>query len=213
LNFVKIASALGLQRSVGEDTTAYAVAWTIYLLHHHPDVFSRVREEADDVMGIDTVASSHEQLDQMDFVEAGINESMRLRPVAPVIGVEADLDTEVANVSVPKGTIVLLLSRVGATDKQHFINALDFNPDRWLAPASHENNRKVCIPFGSGPRLCPGRFLALEEMKLVISLIAKNFDIERLDTPDGKPAQEHMAFTMAPAGLRMQLRHRTLHVR
>jgi cytochrome P450 len=197
----------------GEDTTAHTLAWTIYLLHQHPNVFLRVREEADKVMGMDTVASSHEQLRQMDFIEACINESMRLRPVAPIIGGEANMDTEVADVSIKKGTMVLLLSRAGATDSRHFVNALDFYPDRWLAPASHENNRKVCIPFGSGPRLCPGRFLALEEMKILISLVAKNFDIERLDTPDGKPAQERMTFTMAPKGLRLKLRHRSLHAR
>jgi len=196
----------------GEDTTAHTLAWTIYLLHNHADMFLRVREEADRVMGKNAVASSHEQLKQMDFIEACINESMRLRPVAPVIGGEANCDTEVANVSMPKGTMVLLLSRVAATDEQHFLNALDFYPDRWLSPPSDENNRKVCVPFGAGPRLCPGRFLALEEMKIVISLIAKNFDIERLDTPDGKPVQERMTFTMAPKGLRLTLRHRTQRV-
>jgi cytochrome P450 len=192
----------------GEDTTAHTLAWTIYLLHKHPNAFLRVREEADKVMGMEAVASSHEQPTQMDFIEACINESMRLRPVAPIIGGEANLDTEVADVTIPKGTMVLLLPRIGATDSRHFVNALDFYPDRWLAPASHENNCKVCIPFGSGPRLCPGRFLALEEMKIVISLFAKNFDIERLDTPDGRPAQERMTFTMAPKGLRLKLRHR-----
>lgn len=193
----------------GEDTTAHTLAWTLYLLYKHPDLFLRVREEADEVMGTETVASSHEQLRQMDFIEACINESMRLRPVAPFIGGEANVDTEVANVSIPKGTLVFLLTRVGATDERNFVNAMDFHPDRWLSPVSMENNRKVCIPFGSGPRLCPGRFLALEEMKIVISLIAKNFDIDRLDTPDDQPVQERMTFTMAPKGLRLTLRHRT----
>jgi cytochrome P450 len=157
----------------GEDTAAHTLAWTIYLLHQHPDAFLRVRDEADRVMGEDAVASSHKQLRQMDFIEACINESMRLRPVAPVIGGEANLDTEVANVRIPKGSMVLLLSRVAATDEQHFLNALNFYPDRWLSPSSAQNNRRVCVPFGAGPRLCPGRFRALEEMKIAISLIAK----------------------------------------
>jgi cytochrome P450 len=192
----------------GEDTTAHTLAWTIYLLDKYPDTFARVRDEADEVMGENAVALSHEQLKQMDFIEACINESMRLRPAVPLIGGEANFDTEVANVCIPKGTMVLLLPRVAATDERHFSNALDFYPDRWLSVLSTENNRKVCVPFGAGPRLCPGRYLALEEMKIVISLIAKNFDIERLDTLDGKPVQERMSFTMAPNGLRLTLRNR-----
>jgi cytochrome P450 len=192
----------------GEDTTAHTLAWTIYLLDKYPDTFARVRDEADEVMGENAVALSHEQLKQMDFIEACINESMRLRPAVPLIGGEANFDTEVANVCIPKGTMVLLLPRVAATDERHFSNALDFYPDRWLSLLSTENNRKVCVPFGAGPRLCPGRYLALEEMKIVISLIAKNFDIERLDTLDGKPVQERMSFTMAPNGLRLTLRNR-----
>jgi hypothetical protein len=50
-------------------------------------------------------------------------------------------------------------------------------------------------------------------MKIVISLIAKNFDIEDRDTPDGEPVQERMTFTMAPNGLCLTLRHRPQTVR
>lgn len=64
------------------------------------------------------------------------------------------------------------------------------------------------MPFGAGPRLCPGRFLAIEEMKMVIAMLVKNFDISALDTPDGKSVQERLTFTMAPVGLQLKLRRR-----
>ena len=62
------------------------------------------------------------------------------------------------------------------------------------------------MPFGAGPRICPGRYLAMLEIKLAIATILRDFDIIALDTPDGGPAQELMQFTMAPVGLRMRLR-------
>jgi cytochrome P450 len=133
---------------------------------------------------------------------------MRLRPVAPLIAVEANHDAVIANVAVPKGTVILMLTRIAALDDTNFANASEFRPERWLMPASDTNRRKVSIPFGAGPRLCSGRFLAVEEMKMVIAMLVKNFDIERIDTPDGQAPQERLSFAMAPVGLRLKLRHR-----
>ena len=62
------------------------------------------------------------------------------------------------------------------------------------------------MPFGAGPRICPGRYLALLEMKLAIATFLRDFDITSVDTEDGGPAQEVMKFAMAPVGLRMRLR-------
>ena len=64
------------------------------------------------------------------------------------------------------------------------------------------------MPFGSGPRMCPGRYLALLEMKMAMAMLLSRFDIVSVDTPDGKEAQELMAFTMCPVGLHLRLRER-----
>jgi cytochrome P450 len=192
----------------GEDTTAHTLGWLIYQLSRHPDVFRRMRDEVDMIIGKDALPVRHEQLSSMAFMEACINESMRLRPVAPLIGAEAINDTTVADVTVPRGTVILMLTRAAAMEDRNFTDAAAFRPDRWLMPASEGNNKKVSIPFGAGPRLCPGRFLAIEEMKMALSMLAKNFDIESVDTPDGQPPRERLTFTMAPAGLRLKLRAR-----
>jgi cytochrome P450 len=64
------------------------------------------------------------------------------------------------------------------------------------------------MPFGEGPRICQGRYLALLEMKMAIAMLSGNFDIEDVAAPDGHAAREHPAFTMQPVGLRMRLRKR-----
>ena len=61
------------------------------------------------------------------------------------------------------------------------------------------------MPFGAGPRLCPGRYLALLEMKMVTAMLFGGFEIESVQTPDGAEAREHLAFTMYPEGLRLRL--------
>lgn len=197
----------------GEDTTAHTLAWTIYYFYKYPKVFSRAREEVDSVIGEDDVASNYERLAEMDFLEACINESMRLRPVAPFIGSEANFDTQVADVSIPKGTMILMLPRVASIDERNFLKAMEFRPERWLEAGRHEHNRKVSIPFGSGPRLCPGRFLAMEEMKMALSTLIKNFDIELIESQNGNQVREHLSFTMSPLGLHMKMRKRDFSIR
>jgi cytochrome P450 len=84
-----------------------------------------------------------------------------------------------------------------------------FKPERWLTsapqPLSSEAKR-TSLPFGSGPRMCPGRYLALLEMKMAMAMLMASFDIEEVSTPDHLPPQELMAFTMNPVGLSMKLR-------
>jgi cytochrome P450 len=64
------------------------------------------------------------------------------------------------------------------------------------------------MPFGAGPRLCPGRYLAMLEIKNLAAMLLAGFEVERVSTPDGGDAREHLAFTMAPVGLRAKLRMR-----
>ena len=192
----------------GEDTTAHTLAWLFHLLYHHPDALARVVADVDRTLGDDVLPVRHEQLGELDFVEACIQEAMRLRPVAPIIVAEANQDTSVADIAVPKGTLVMLLPRVGSMDNRNFANASEFIPDRWLGAASEANHRKVSIPFGAGPRMCPGRYLALDEMKMVISMLVKNFHLDEIRTPDGREVQEQLAFTLAPVGLQISVRRR-----
>jgi cytochrome P450 len=68
------------------------------------------------------------------------------------------------------------------------------------------------MPFGAGPRICPGRYLALLEIKVAVATLLGRFDIASIDTPDGREPREHLEVTMAPVGLTMTLRPRALSV-
>jgi len=64
------------------------------------------------------------------------------------------------------------------------------------------------MPFGAGPRVCPGRYLALLEIKMAMAMLLAHFEIDAVDTPNGAEPVEHMSFTMSPLGLSMRLRER-----
>ena len=133
---------------------------------------------------------------------------MRLRPIAPTIVLEAMRDVVVGDVALPKGAWVSLHTRPPALDERNFGDPSVFRPERWLdagaTGGAHEPS--ASIPFGSGPRICPGRSLALLEMKVVLAMLCGDFDIDRVG--DSADVKELFAFTMAPVGMKVRLRRR-----
>jgi cytochrome P450 len=196
----------------GEDTTANTIAWMIELLWRHPAELRRATDEVRRVCG-DARELTLQQMAQLDTIEACAHETMRLKPVAPQIGLQTLRDAVVGDVLVPKDTAMIGLLRRDSVDERHLPHAAMFEPARWLAngapSAVATSPKRLSMPFGAGPRMCPGRYLALLEMKMAMATLLGRFDIGRVDTPDGRPARERLSFTMAPVGLRMRLRERT----
>jgi cytochrome P450 len=137
--------------------------------------------------------------------------------VAPFTLLAANVDTVVGDVAVPRGTWVATLFRVPTLDAHHFGDPLAFRPARWLGEVPNEGPAPLAhaplahapathLPFGSGPRICPGRSLALLEMRVVLAMLYGSFDVARVG--DGAAVREAFAFTMHPVGLRARLRRR-----
>ncbi len=194
----------------GEDTTANTLAWCIWLLHRHPQALERATAEVRGVMAEagEGAAVTLEHLARLDYVEACMHETMRLKPVAPQLPLQALKDTVVGDVVVPKGTVVISLLRHDSIDDAHVPEAQAFRPERWLGEdgLSPGSAKRISMPFGAGPRICPGRYLALQEMKMVLLTLLNHFDIESVGTADGSEPAERLMFAMAPVGLRMRLR-------
>jgi cytochrome P450 len=193
----------------GEDTTANTVAWMIHLLWRNPEKLAQVTAE---VRRVCTGEPTLEQLAQLEYVEACAHETMRLKPVGPQMAVQALRDTVVGDVLIPAGMVVFLLMRRDAVNEDKVPRASEFDPDRWMVeggPGQVANAAKrISMPFGAGPRICPGRYLALLEMKMAMATLLSRFDIVSVDTPDGREARESLNVTMAPVGLTMKVRAR-----
>ena len=134
----------------------------------------------------------------MRFGEAVLREAMRLKSTAPLLFVEPLSDTTVAGVDLPAGTRVIALTRQAGLPP----GAARFDPDRWLDRDARDP--KSFLPFGAGPRFCPGRNLAFLEGKAALAMLARNFELELA----GDEPREAFGFTMGPVGLRVTLRPR-----
>lgn len=185
----------------GEDTTAHTLGWAVWLLAGRPEVQRRLADEARAAFGDEPFPADHGTIDSLEYAEAVMREALRLYAVAPMLAVEALTDTTVGGTTIPKGTALGVMLREAA--RGHGGDAAEFRPERWIDDGP---TPPKTLAFGSGPRFCPGRNLAMIEVKAALAMIAKDFEIS-LD-PHAPPVREELTLTVAPAGLQVRLKRR-----
>ena len=202
----------------GEDTTANTLAWMMHFMTLAPEVQAKMQAEADRVLGDAALPPDHAATEALPYIEAVAHEAMRLLPVAPFLALEPNYDAVIGDVRVPKGTAVYLLTGHEAKSAAHFVDPQVFRPERWLEAAQRDNatgraqtescphDTRAFLPFGAGPRFCPGRHLAMLEIKMVAAMLCRNFTVER--APDAPPVEEVFSFAMMPKNLFVVLRYR-----
>ena len=190
----------------GQETTASTMSWIVHCLIEHPEVQARMREEANTVSGAVLVADFN-ATGKLPYIEAVINETMRVRPIAPVLFLEPNDDTVMAGVQVPPGYSGVRLVHVPRPAGQPFRPRRVPRPNRWLrdgaAPRSRRHDTRAFLPFGAGPRYCPGRNLAMLEATMVAAMLVRNFEITR--PPSAPAVGDRFAFTYQPVGLTARL--------
>ena len=195
----------------GEDTTAHTISWTVNYFLQHPEHFARARAEVDEVLAPAAAVEEMEQAGRFAFLDAFFHEAMRLKPVAPLNAFEPLEDVEILGHLIPRGMVIIALNRRIATRDEHFGEAARFRPERWLAAAEdgesgRAHDTSAFLPFGAGPRFCPGRNLALLQIRTVLAMTCRNFDVA-FAHPE-RPVEERLAFTMMPANLLVRMKRR-----
>ena len=138
----------------GHETTATALAWAFDLLFRAPQKLERLRAEV--------AEGGHEYLD------AVIEETLRVRPVVPFVGRKLQLATELGGYELPEGTVVMPAIYLTHTREDVYTDAYAFKPERFLdgGPETYS-----WIPFGGGTRRCIGGSFAQFEMRVVLRTV------------------------------------------
>ena len=190
----------------GEDTTAHSLAWSMYFISQDKSLQSRLRLASTDAFGSSRVCPAFEDLKKLDLFEFVTQESSRFKPVVPFLYLEPTEDVILGNVSLPSGTPLFFMLRPSMLNSRHFGRPHEFLPERWST--GHQDvqphDSKAYAQFGAGPRVCPGRYLAGLEMRLVLSMLSRNFSIELATDPDS--IKEISAFAMMPNTMPVRLK-------
>lgn len=189
----------------GEDTTAHSLSWAMYFISQDKDLQSRLHLASTDAFVSSRLCPTFEDVKKLDLFEFVAQETSRFKPVVPIIYLEAVMDVVLGDVSLPLGTPLFFMLRPSMLDSRRFGRPDEFLPERWssghLKVQPHDS--KAYAQFGAGPRVCPGRYLAGVEMRLVLSMLTRNFSME-LATSSGS-IKEIAAFTMMPNTMPVRL--------
>ena len=134
---------------------------------------------------------------------------MRLKPVTPTLYMQALEDVIVENLEIKKGMTVMMQNKVPQTREENFTNSDEFIPERWLkggCPMHNNHSPKLMRAFGGGARFCPGKHLAVQELKIITSMLCKEFDFELVGKSED--VKEVFSFTMYPENLKIKLTKR-----
>lgn len=184
----------------GHETTARALAWTLYCVANTPAFRETMEAEIDRVMksGADPV----EWLTLMPHVLAAFEEAMRLYPPAPSINraaIEEDEWTSPTGerVKIPKGIAVLVMPWTLHRHVLYWDRPRAFMPERFLPENRDKLHRFQYLPFGAGPRICIGATFALQEAVIALAVLMRRFRFDMTDETKPWPVQR---LTTQPRG-------------
>jgi cytochrome P450 len=140
------------------------------------------------------------------YMEACLEEAMRLWPTTTMLSRETTRDTGWNGVEVPAGTQILIVNAFNHRDRDAVEFADRFDPEQWISGAAADS--WYFNHFSHGPQGCPGAGLALSVGKAMLGRIVRDRDVRLLDGPSLKPSRSlpHMVdyfglrFELAPRG-------------
>ncbi len=139
----------------GHETTASALSWVFELLFRSPEAYDRVVQEA-------------REGDGFDFADAVIRESLRLRPIIPMVARRLTQPFQLGDFLIPAGAAVAPCILLVHRRPDLYPDPDEFRPERFLGrdPGTYD-----WLPFGGGMRRCVGASFALFEMRIVLQEI------------------------------------------
>jgi cytochrome P450 len=160
--------------AAGHDTTATALAWAVERLARHPDSFERLADDD-------------------DYLDAAVKETMRLRPVVPIVVRHLAAPVEIAGWRLPKGVAVAPCIHLMHRRSDVYPEPERFRPERFLERPA---DTYTWIPFGGGTRRCLGGAFAMFELKTVLRTLARQ-GRPLPAQPEDEPVRRR-AVTLAP---------------
>ena len=176
----------------GHETTAASLSWAINRLTANPEVATRAREEVRTVLDGQPLRSEH--VGKLRYVEAIINETMRLDPVIPNAGRELQEPVTIAGKSLPAGVVMAPCIYLAHRRADLWQEPSKFNPDRFMTGRIDPYS---FFPFGGGTRRCIGAAFATYQMKIVLAEIVSRVELKPV--PGYTARIERKSIALAPS--------------
>jgi len=167
---------------LSDGPTATSLAWVFERLLRHPDKLARLREE---VLGGEGE----------EYLDAVVKETLRLCPAVPLVMRRLAEPMQLGEHTIPPGTIVAPSVYLMHRRADIYPQPLEFRPERFLESSA---GTYTWIPFGGGVRRCVAWFFAQLEMKRVIQVVLREFDLS--PAASGGESAMRSSVSFAPEG-------------
>lgn len=197
----------------GFDSVSTAMCFMTYHVGVNLDVQRKLREEIDDVLKQTNGKPTYEAINRMKYLDAVINESLRLFPIASFLDRICTKETELPPatpngkpITLKPGDSIWFPSFCLQRDPKYYPHPNKFDPDRFL---NGNVDNSIYMPFGIGPRLCIGNRFALMEAKVMLFYLLWRCNLEP-DVKTGIPLvlNKKTFIMMAEGGFWLKLRAR-----
>lgn len=156
----------------GHETSASALAWTLYLLALYPEWQDALAQEAD------TLTAEFSSVSKLRKTRDVFREALRLYPPVPMMVRETTCPENFRDRDVPKGAQVVLSPWHLHRHERLWDNPDGFDPTRWATENGKSCARDAYMPFSAGPRVCTGAGFAMIEGVLLIAMLVRAFQFE-----------------------------------
>lgn len=181
----------------GHETTALALAWSLYLLAHDEDAQERAAGEASRALGAAPAAEAR-HLDALGYVGQVIDEAMRLFPPAAMLSRRAKAADELCGRRIEAGDVVVLPIYALHRHEALWARPMLFDPENFAPAAVAARDRFSYLPFGGGPRVCIGASFALWEAKIILATLLARFRVR--PRPHAAAPKPVLTVTLRPEG-------------
>ncbi|RGB33516.1 cytochrome P450 [Rhizophagus diaphanus] len=183
--------------AAGHETTSVAIGWALYFLSKNIEVQNTLRNELLEAFPDKDFIPTFDQINSLEFLNCVVKETLRVNPAVPMTIRTTKKDDVISGYMIPRGTpIFLFMNTIHRLPSIWGSDASTFKPSRWLDPniTSIQTNYTY-IPFLTGPRSCIGNKLALNEFKVMLAILIRNFKFTEID---GFEVKSKLAISLRP---------------
>ncbi|XP_018052501.1 PREDICTED: cytochrome P450 9e2-like [Atta colombica] len=199
----------------GYNAISTAMCFMTHEIGVNSDIQKKLREEINDVLRQTNGKPTYEAINCMKYLDAVINESLRLYPIGPFLDRKCVKETKLPSatpngepITVKPGDSVWFPNYCLHRDPKYYPHPDKFDPDRFF---NGDVNNSVYMPFGIGPRMCIGNRFALMQAKVLLFYLLWRCNLE----PDIKTRipmvlKKEILLMMADGGFWLKLRVKKL---
>jgi cytochrome P450 len=190
----------------GHETSASALSWALYLISQDRDVQDRMQAETALAFGQEGgLQPRHFKF--LKLTRDVFRETLRLYPPVSFVPRDITVPETMRGKNLKKGSAIFISLWLMQRHREIWKNPDTFDPDRFSRDDEKEAIRSAYMPFSQGPRVCLGASFALQEAAIILSMIARHYDITPVEGHVPKPVAR--LTLRSENGIRLRLRKRS----